>query len=164
MNDNLDNRDAQPADLRILTAEASHLDLVAPLFDAYRQFYRQPADLGGARAYLAARLERGESAIFLALLGASDGTVAVGFTQLYPSYSSISLRAVWILYDLFVAAEARRSGVGRALLRHARAFAAGSGAGEMTLQTAVDNAPAQALYTALGWVRDDEYLTFNLAL
>ena len=139
MNDNLDNRDAQPADLRILTAEASHLDLVAPLFDVYRQFYRQPADLGGARAYLAARLERGESAIFLALLGASDGTVAVGLTTL-SIVLSISLRAVWILYDLFVAAEARRSGVGRALLRHARAFAAGSGAGEMTLQTAVDNA------------------------
>jgi ribosomal protein S18 acetylase RimI-like enzyme len=149
---------------RILTADAAHLDLVAPLFDAYRQFYHQPPDLPAARAYLAERLEQGESVIFLALLDTTTGPIPAGFTQLYPSFSSISLRPVWILYDLFVAPTARRRGVGRALLLHARAHAAGSGASEMTLQTAVTNTPAQALYIALGWMRDDEYLTFNLPL
>ena len=164
MNEQPAGSDVADADLHILTADGSHLDLVAPLFDAYRQFYHQPADLGAARAYLAARLARGESVIFLALLKAGSASIPAGFTQLYPSFSSISLRPVWILYDLFVAPEARRRGVGRALLVHARAFAEGTGAGEMTLQTAHDNAPAQALYTALGWVRDDDYLTFNLPL
>jgi len=42
------------------------LDLLAPLFDAYRQFYERPSDPKVARDYLAKRLARGE-AVVLAL-------------------------------------------------------------------------------------------------
>src|SRR5690242_1831242 len=106
--------------VQVTRATVDDIETVAPLFDAYRQFYQQPSDLDGARAFLAERVGRDESAIFLALL--DDGTPA-GFTQLYPIFSSTSMQRAWLLNDLFVAPAARRAGVGRALLERAYAFA-----------------------------------------
>ena len=124
--------------ITIVRAGQAHLDDLARLFDAYRQFYEQPPDLGGARAYLSARLANDDSVIFLAL---REGE-GVGFTQLYPSFTSVRMGSVWILYDLFVAPEARRQGAGRALLERARRFGAESGAVSLELSTAIDNEPA----------------------
>jgi GNAT superfamily N-acetyltransferase len=101
----------QPIEIR--RAGVADLDLLAPLFDDYRQFYRQPADPVVARQYLASRLEREESVVFLA---ASD-TVGYGFVQLYPSFCSVAARPIWILYDLFVAPAARGHGYGRRLMQ-----------------------------------------------
>lgn len=142
----------------IIRATIEHLDLVAPLFDGYRQFYKQPSNLDGARQFIKDRLIRHESIIFLALLDES----AVGFTQLYPSFSSTSMQRLWILNDLFVAPAGRRSGVGEALLERARQFAVESGAKGLMLETAVTNTTAQRLYERLGWVRDTEYYVYNL--
>ncbi|WIG58377.1 MAG: hypothetical protein OJF49_001123 [Ktedonobacterales bacterium] len=147
---------------RIIQVTAAYLDAIAPLFDAYRQFYGLPADLDAARAYLAARIERNESVIFLALLPQSDGEIAAGFTQLYPSFGSLALRPVWILYDLFITPACRRYGVGRALLERARILARDTGAAELSLQTALDNLSAQALYESAGWKRDDHFYTYTL--
>jgi ribosomal protein S18 acetylase RimI-like enzyme len=158
----MDTTDGQNADADIVEATAEHIDLIAPLFDAYRQFYQQLPDLPGAREFLAQRLARQESVIYLALLQAGEPPTAAGFVQLYPSFSSISMRRTWILYDLFVAPAARRHGVGKALLERARGLGASTGAAELTLQTAVDNLPAQALYESLGWKRDDQYLNYAL--
>ena len=144
----------------IIRATIEHLDLVAPLFDGYRQFYKQPSNLDGARMFIKDRLIRHESVIFLALL---DET-AVGFTQLYPSFSSTSMQRLWILNDLFVAPAGRRSGIGEALLERARQFAVESGAKGLMLETAVTNTTAQRLYERLGWVRDTEYYAYNLTL
>jgi ribosomal protein S18 acetylase RimI-like enzyme len=152
------------APILVVAATPQHVEQIAPLFDAYRQFYQQPADLPQARDFLTRRLSRGESVIFLALAGAADEALAVGFTQLYPMFSSIAMRPAWLLNDLYVAPRARSRGVGAALLTRARAFAVGTGASEMMLQTAVTNQVAQRLYTGLGWIRDDEYLTFMLPL
>src|SRR5579883_2841189 len=148
--------------IEVIEAGIGDVERVAPLFDAYRQFYQQPADLAGAKAYLTQRLERHESTIFLAVQ--ETARTPVGFTQLYPSFSSISLQPLWILNDLYVAPEVRRLGVGRALLERARVFATAAGAKEMVLQTAVTNTAAQALYESLGWKRDELYYTYELAL
>ena len=140
----------------ITEAGRDDLDVLVPLFDAYRVFYEQPSDVARARAFLTARIHHGESTIFLARL---DGEPA-GFTQLYPSFSSVSTTRVWILNDLYVAASARRSGVARSLLRHAASWAAETGATGLALETAVDNFSAKALYEKLGWekqVNTDRY-------
>ncbi|HEV2457792.1 MAG TPA: hypothetical protein VGS80_05455, partial [Ktedonobacterales bacterium] len=92
------NKHSGEGALEIVRATAAHADVVAPLFDAYRQFYGLPSDVAAARAFLSERLAREESVVFLALL--RDGGAAarpVGFTQLYPSFSSLALRPVWIL-------------------------------------------------------------------
>jgi GNAT superfamily N-acetyltransferase len=147
--------------VQVTRATVDDIETVAPLFDAYRQFYQQPGDLDGARAFLTERLERGESVIFLARL--DDGTPA-GFTQLYPIFSSTSMQRAWLLNDLFVAPTARRAGVGRALLERAHVFARETNSKELMLQTAVDNIPAQRLYESLDWQRDNDFYVYTLAV
>jgi GNAT superfamily N-acetyltransferase len=118
------------------------VDLVAPLFDAYRQFYGKSSNVESARQFLLERLQRGESVIFAVI---EDGKV-LGFTQLYPTFSSISMKPIWILNDLFVAEDARRQGIGARLLMAARGFGQQTGADRLTLSTEIKNSPAQALY------------------
>lgn len=141
----------------IHTAIPEDAALIAPLFDAYRQFYEQPADADAALAFITARLEHGESVILLARR--PDGS-ALGFCQLYPSFCSVLAAPIYVLYDLFVVPEARRLGVGRALLLAAEAHARATGHARMDLTTARNNLRAQALYESLGWVRDEVFLTY----
>jgi len=136
--------------LLIRRADQDDLDALAPLFDAYRQFYVQPSDLQRARAWLSERIARNESIVLLARSGAGP----VGFTQLYPMFSSVRTARLWILNDLFVAAEARRQGVARALLDAAARACREDGAAGLMLETGRDNAPARALYRAAGWHED----------
>ncbi len=142
-----------------MRAGRDELDDLVPLFDAYRQFYGQRSDLAAARAFLGDRLDRDESVLYLAYLNPRE---PAGFTQLYPSFSSVSLKRLWILNDLFARADIRRGGVGRALLERARQHAADTGAKGLILSTAVTNKPAQTLYESCGWQRDDEFLHYNL--
>jgi GNAT superfamily N-acetyltransferase len=137
-------------------AVVADLDAVAPLFDAYRQFYGQHSDLAAARAFLEERMRREESVIFLAIAD-GEGNEALGFTQLYPSFSSVSVRRLWILNDLFVRPGIRRGGVGRRLLERAREWAIETDAKGLMLATAVTNAAARALYESCGWRRDEEF-------
>jgi ribosomal protein S18 acetylase RimI-like enzyme len=150
--------------IRILKASTEHLDLVAPLFDAYRVFYQQPSNLTAASEFIRARLANEESVIYLATTGADDHLTALGFTQLYPSFSSISMKRLWILYDLFVVPQARRQGVAKALITQARQLAADTQAEGLLLDTAIDNYSAQALYKATGFKREDEFYTYHLTL
>jgi GNAT superfamily N-acetyltransferase len=144
-------------EVRSVRAELDDLDALVPLFDAYRQFYDQAADLPGARAFLADRFKRGESVVFLAVV---DGAI-VGFTQLYPSFSSVSMKRLWVLNDLFVTPDARKSGAGRALLERAERWAAETGAKGLTLSTQLTNLGAQRLYEACGWTKDDEFAHYH---
>lgn len=151
--------------VEVVQATIDDLDRVVPLFDAYRQFYKRTSDLEGARRFLLARFEERSSVLFLAFLTDEAGTRhACGFTQLYPSFSSTTMKRLWILNDLFVAPEARHSGAGRALLERARALAHETEARGLMLQTAVDNITAQALYESAGWQRDEQFYVYNLYL
>jgi len=146
-------------DIAIARAEPKDLDDVVPLFDGYRQFYGQRSDLAAARAFLRDRMERAESVIYVAYTAPGE---AAGFTQLYPSFSSVSLKRLWVLNDLFVRSDVRRGGVGRALLERARLHAVETGAKGLVLNTAVTNKPAQTLYESCGWQRDDEFFQYHL--
>jgi len=131
------------------------------LFDAYRQFYRKPGDLDLARRFLLERFQHNESIIFLAV--EPDGS-AVGFTQLFPSFSSVSAARILILNDLFVQPEARRKRVGSLLLAAAARFGRSIGAVRLTLSTEITNESAQALYEREGWARQTEFCAYDLAL
>lgn len=145
----------------IRRAGVEDIAALAPLFDAYRVFYGKPSDLAVARAFLTERLQREESVIFLA----EDGDrTALGFTQLYPGFSSVSVARTLTLNDLFVQPAARRRGVAKQLLAAAAAHGRAIGAVRLSLSTAISNASAQALYAAEGWVRDTQFLTYSLAL
>ncbi len=139
------------SELAISRAGPADLDALALLFDAYRGFYGQPSDVAGARDWLRSRLRVGESVVLVAKRAGN----AVGFVQLYPMFSSVRMARTWILNDLFVDAAARRSGVARALLDAAAAFAREDGAAGLALETNRGNAAARALYRAAGWHEDD---------
>jgi ribosomal protein S18 acetylase RimI-like enzyme len=140
--------------IRTCRATLADLDRLVPLFDGYRQFYGQPSQPVVCRDFLRARLERGESVVFLALDDA-DADPVRGFTQLYPAFSSVQARRIWWLNDLFVLPEARGRGAGRALLDAAGAHAQASGAARLMLETGADNAYAQGLYERYGYTRLD---------
>lgn len=138
--------------MQIIQADLSHLELLAPLFDGYRVFYEQPSDLLGASAFLTERLEKKESIIFFVL----DTDQGIGFTQLYPTFSSVSMEPFYILNDLYVVPEFRGQGVGKMLLQHAQQFIQKKQLKGLALETAIDN-PAQKLYEALGWEKSDGF-------
>lgn len=148
------------ASVEVRQATVADLETLVPLFDSYRQFYRQASDMAGAREFLRARFEHGQSVIFLAFV---DG-VAAGFTQLYPSFSSTSMARIFILNDLFVHPDARRGGVGAALLAAGADYGRSVGAVRLALSTELTNQTAQALYEGSGWKRDTVFCGYQLTL
>lgn len=149
------------ASIQVRQASVADVALLVPLFDAYRVFYGQSSDVALARAFLLERFQHNQSVLFIALR--TDGA-AVGFTQLYPSFSSVSAARTFILNDLYVVPEARRSGVAVKLLDAAASYGRAVGAVRLSLSTAIDNEQAQALYVSRGWVRDTRFYAFNLPL
>lgn len=146
--------------LQVRQGTIDDLDDLVPLFDGYRTFYGQQPDEALARAFLLDRLRHFQSIIFIAF---SDGQ-AIGFAQLFPSFSSARAARTFILNDLFVAPEARSKGAGKALLAAAADYGKAAGAVRLTLSTAHDNLAAQSLYEAMGWSREATFVSYNLPL
>ncbi|MGE7878997.1 GNAT family N-acetyltransferase [Peribacillus muralis] len=139
--------------MNIQRATLDQLESLTSLFDSYRVFYEQLPDLDSARIFLRERLVNGQSVVYIAF----EEEDAVGFVQLYPSFSSVSMRHSWILNDLFVKESARKKGYGEELLKAAITFARGSGAKGITLETGKDNVKAQSLYEKIGFARESNY-------
>lgn len=140
----------------IVTATLDHLDDLVPLFDAYRVFYKQDSDLQKARTFLSERMYLRESVIFLAYLD----SIPVGFTQLYPSFSSTTAQRIWILNDLYIVPNLRGKRIGSLLIQKAKSFAEQFQAGGLTLATSKSNLSGQKLYEREGFKLDDEYLDY----
>jgi ribosomal protein S18 acetylase RimI-like enzyme len=139
-------------------ATPADLEPVAALFDAYRQFYEQARDLPLATRFIAERMQQQQSII---LVAEDDERQLHGFCQIYPSFCSVQACPIYVLYDLYVAPSARRSGGGRLLLQAAEAHARAHGIARMDLTTARSNLPAQTLYESLGWLRDNVFFAYN---
>lgn len=147
-------------EIEIVHALPTHVDEIAPMFDAYRCWYGKESDLKGARHFISQRLSQNEAEIFIARRAGSP----VGFTQLYPMFTSISMGHLWILNDLFITESARRQGVATILLETAAEFARALGAVRLLLETRLDNTAAQAAYEALGWKQDTDFMNYSLEL
>lgn len=146
--------------ITVLQAVLSDIEALIPLFDGYRQFYGRESNLEEAREFLLARFNHGESVLFIAQTAGSG----IGFAQLYPSFSSVSLARTFILNDLFVAESHRQKGAGKLLIAAAVDFAKSLGAARVTLSTGVTNAPAQVLYDSCGWKRDEQFIVYHYAI
>ncbi len=149
--------------MEIKRAGISETDFVIELFDKYRVFYKQASDISLAQKFIRSRLENNESVIFIAF----TEKIPVGFTQLYPCYSSVRVLKNWILNDLYVDAAYRQKGIGEALIRAAMRFAKEEGASIVELSTAVDNFTAQKLYEFIGFKKqkpDNEFYTYRIPL
>lgn len=144
----------------IVTAHLEQLNDLAPLFDAYRVFYKEPSDLPRATAFLRERLTQHDSVIFMAY----QNDQALGFTQLFPSFSSVSTQRIWILNDLYVVPDVRGQRVGERLIERAVQLARETHAKGIQLETAHTNLAGQRLYERMGFTREDlEFRTYFLA-
>ncbi|TYA57238.1 GNAT family N-acetyltransferase [Formosa maritima] len=135
--------------MTIIRAQIEHLDHLIPLFDSYRVFYKQDSNLLAEKHFLFKRLKNKDSEIFIAYLE----NVAVGFTQLFPLFSSVSMEAMCLLNDLFVDANFRGHGIGEALINEAKNYCKKNNLKGLAIQTASNN-PAQHLYQRLGFKKD----------
>ena len=140
-------------DYVIRKATADDTAAVAVLFDLYRIFYKQSSDIAGAEVFILERLRHNDSVIFLALVNDE----AVGFTQLYPIFTSVGMQRTWLLNDLYVKETARGKGIGEALLNAAKQFAKDTHSKWLMLQTGADNIPAQHLYEKNGWTKETDF-------
>ncbi|MFT4585207.1 MAG: GNAT superfamily N-acetyltransferase [Gammaproteobacteria bacterium] len=147
--------------MRIRQATIDDLMVVAGLFDRYRQFYGQVSDIAAAQDFLFERFTHNQLVVFLVEGTSGEG---LGFARLYPSYSSVSMAAVFILNDLYVAQQARRTGLASLLLERAANYEKTNGAIRLSLSTAHDNESAQALYVRDGWELDKQFCVFHKKL
>lgn len=127
------------------------------LVEQYRAFYKQEAN-PGTEKYLTDRLTNDESIVFVA----EDQGTLVGFAQIYPTFSTVSLSEIWLLNDLFVDPANRGKGIANSIIETAETAARAAGATRIWLRTAHTNTPAQALYEARGWVQDEVFRRYDL--
>ena len=141
-------------------ATSADVELLVPLFEGYRAFYRCTPNPKAARVFLEQRLQRGESTVFIAI----DETkpTGAGFVQLYPVFSSLQMKPAWILNDLFVDPAYRGQHVSRLLMEAAHMFAVDTRAAYLTLETARDNTTAQRLYESLGYKAEQQFVQYIL--
>ena len=145
--------------ISVRTATIDDAPLLAPLFNAYRVFYKQASDVNAAKKFLEERLLKNESVIFLSF----TEDALVGFTQLYPVFSSVSMKRAWVLNDLFIDVSARGKGIGTLLLEAAKQLGRETESKYLLLQTQDDNYAAQHLYNKNEWKRvNDIFYEFDL--
>ncbi|MEC0127948.1 GNAT family N-acetyltransferase [Paenibacillus pabuli] len=160
---------------RIRRAELGDINEVAQLFNEYRMFYDQSPDRNGACEFIRARMQQKESVIWIAEseVDTNGGEKSsfkdkrlsnglAGFVQLYPSFSSVSMRPIWVLNDLYVHSDHRQRGIARKLLQAARQYGEESGAVRIALSTAISNKRAQALYESEGYTLDTGFMYYEL--
>jgi len=150
--------------VRVVRATRKHLDILTEVFIAYLTFYRRLIDRGRVREFLAERIARKESVVFLAIESTPEGPRAVGFAQLYPTFSSLQQARAWVLNDLFTIPSRRRSGVAHLLLSAARTMAVGTSACYIEMVSGRGNHTAARVYESVGYRRDDSTSRFELDL
>ncbi|MBL4772801.1 MAG: GNAT family N-acetyltransferase [Alcanivoracaceae bacterium] len=143
--------------ITIERAQQKDLASIAQLFNSYRVFYKQKSDYNLAFNFLSERFDKSESVIFFAQ---DEDENYLGFTQLFPSFSSVTAQRTWILNDLFVSQDIRSHGVGTLLLDKAKKFAMETKAKGIALETSEGNTRAQKLYESLGYIKDTEFSYF----
>ncbi|MGB5228624.1 MAG: GNAT family N-acetyltransferase [Eudoraea sp.] len=141
--------------INIIRAKEEHIPTLIPLLDKYRIFYNQNSDEQEAQRFLEARIKNKDSIIFIAFY---DGSPA-GFTQLYSSFSTVGLKPIFILNDLYVYNEFRKKGIGEVLLNSAKDYCILLEYKGLALETAINN-PAQKLYERLGWKKNTSSLYY----
>ncbi|HRH50157.1 MAG TPA: GNAT family N-acetyltransferase [Panacibacter sp.] len=139
--------------VEIRRATVEDANIIAPLFEEYRVWYHQVPDADAALNFITERLQFNESVIFIAFINDE----AVGFTQLYPIFTSVGMKRTFLLNDLFVKESARGKHVGKALLNAAKKHGKSLNCKWLMLQTSNDNYRAQALYEKDGWIKESDF-------
>jgi ribosomal protein S18 acetylase RimI-like enzyme len=136
----------------IRKAEEQDVNELSILFNLYRVFYKKNSDVESAKKFLAERILKKESVIFIAT---SENKI-VGFTQLYPLFSSLSMKRTWQLNDLYVLEEYRGYGISKQLIDAAKQLARETNAAGIMLETEKTNAIGNKLYPSCDFTAYDK--------
>jgi len=148
-----------PAEVEIAPVSVEEFEELLPLIAAYQRFY-EVAEIDEERNRTFFRRFLGPSEDGL-LLGARSGGELVGYACLYWHFSSLEATESVLMNDLYVAEQARGSGVGRALIEATAEVARERGVPIVEWSTAPDNHTAQRLYDSTGAERS-EWLSYEL--
>jgi ribosomal protein S18 acetylase RimI-like enzyme len=146
--------------MRIISATLDHLDQLTPMFTHYREMYGAMPQPDASKEYLAQRINKQEAIILLAF----EDEALLGFCLVYPSFSSISLRPMWIINDLYVAEKARRNHVALQLLQATAEQARAHGAVRLRVSISASNEIAQRLYESANFLEDQHFSNYILLL
>lgn len=142
--------------IEIVPASLENLDELSKLFQSYRIFYKKEPDTEGEKAFLKDRITNKESVIFLA----RSEDKFIGFVQLFPMFSSTRITHLWLLNDLYVAEEYRKSGSASLLIEKSKELARETKSAGLMLQTAKTNTTAQSVYDRNEFVQDDNFYSY----
>ena len=148
-------------EFEIIKANVNHIKQVGELFDLYRQFYKYVSNINESTDYISERMKNNESIIFFATNKQKE---AMGFVQLYETFGSLDLGKIIILYDLYVKKDHRKNKIGRQLMLKSHEYAKKINAKRIQLSTAIDNYIGQSLYESLGYVKDDDFYTYDFEI
>tara|TARA_B100000700_G_scaffold305581_1_gene379726 strand:- start:628 stop:1077 length:450 start_codon:yes stop_codon:yes gene_type:complete len=146
---------------KIIEAKKNHIKQIGELFDLYRQFYKYDSNIIKSTNYIKDRIVKKESKIFIAI---DENKRAIGFVQLYETFGSLDLGKIIVLYDLYVRKECRKNKIGRELMLASHYYAKKMKVKRIQLSTAIDNFIGQSLYESLGYVKDNDFYTYDLEI
>ncbi|MDQ6478145.1 GNAT family N-acetyltransferase [Dyadobacter sp. LHD-138] len=146
--------------MRIEKCTINHLPQLTMLFNEYRIHFDQESDLAISYNFLKDRLENNQATIFAAIN--EDSRELMGFTLLYPMFSSLKAKSTWTLNDMFISERYRKFGVATRLLEEVREFGAKTDAEWIMLKTGMENTRAQALYEKFGFRKDEGHFYYYL--
>ncbi|NVJ65053.1 MAG: GNAT family N-acetyltransferase [Gammaproteobacteria bacterium] len=129
------------------------LDKLVPLFDDYRQHFKQASDQAAVKEYLQARISSNEAMIYLA----QSQDQLHGFVILYPSFSSIGLAPIWILNDFYLKSGANKRLMAKQLLDRLSQDCREAGAIRIEVTTRKENHKLHKLYKEYGFEKDYKY-------
>ncbi len=131
--------------MKVRQATINDLDQLASLFDKYRIFYRKSSNYEAAKSFLKERIEQKESIIYIV---ENENNDLLGFTQLFPSFSSTRMKRLWILNDLYVIEHMRGQGLSKLLINRCKEHCINSNACGISLETEQTNHIGNQLYNS----------------
>ena len=146
--------------MRIISASLEHLDQLTPMFIRYRELYGAMPQAEASKEFLAERLNKQEAIILLAF----EEDTLLGFCLVYPSFSSVSLRPMWIINDMYVAEDARGQHIARKLLQEISQQAHGNQAVRLRVSINANNEIAKRLYESADFLEDKHFRNYILPL
>ena len=144
--------------IKISKAQLDDVEQVAILFDEYRQFYGQQSDTSLAEYFIKSRIVEKSALVFVAK---ETNDTLCGFCLVYPSFSSLSAKRMFILNDLYVSQAYRRKGIAKSLINQVVLMARIEGVYKIELQTDKQNETARNLYENFNFKCNDQFLIYE---
>ena len=138
------------ASVEVSISKVSQLDLseLLPLMRAYCEFYEvEPRDDRLVSMCRSLIDDPGEGQ---QLIARDEEGKAVGFATIFWGWQTLDAARTGLMNDLYVVADVRGGGVGRALIEACRGACRKKGVGKLVWATAPDNHTAQRLYDSMG--------------